>query len=607
MRAAFTYLMLFLSITLSFVFQPSIHAQSLDDVTVDVINVDTQDFPNINVAFSVTDQYGNVIDTLKADDVLVTLDSGTGLESKLTFNKSNRGVAVAIVLDTSVAMNDQSTPFRTRLTDAQEKIHDLLLKLPDSSPLSLITFNSSSNVAFPIKADGGGIRNALRSITLDTAIPAEAPYDISNAIKLAIDELQSFDGYAKNIIVFAAGTPNADYPFGEIKDSLNAIPSQQPKVTIIGLGSAQEGQFTQYPANPESLERLAQSLDATFAPISASTIDQVGPIMAEVDARFDQAIQSSNTYSLTVNVGSIGAGQHSLNVAIGNQTVPIPFIVTENQVNAEIVLHTPPILNETAVLSVAIGFTPNPITKVQYFLDNKPIFESISAPHFGVPVDLEQLLASYDQSQQHTIFAAAIDSQQKSYRSAEKQITLSPSTNSGLNIWYFAIIFIVIVAIIIIWLLVRFIRKKGNDNLISRSGSIPVPLGGITGDYRGVTGDYEGLNGNTISNWIIEIREPHMNPRPYPLMNDSVVLIGRTHGSTKADINLDNEHISRDHAKITVKNNFCSINDQGSKFGTFIASSGTKNQRLDQNLFQLQLGDVIILGKTGIELELKEA
>jgi len=613
LRTAATCLMLFLSITLIFVSQPRIYAQDLDQVIIDVIDVDSQAFPEIRVVFALTDPYGTVIDTLKADDVLVTLDSDTILVPELTFNKGQRPVAAAIVLDTSAAMNDQSTPFRTRLKDANEKIEDLLRKLPPESQVSLITFNSSSNLVFPSKADGGGLRNSLRSITLDTAMPNETPYDISNAIKLAIEELQPLDGYAKNIIVFAAGTPNADYPFSEIKDSLNAITTQKPRMTIIGLGSSQAGQFTQYPANPESLERLAQSLDANFTAISASTIDEVGSIMAKVETLFDQAIQNADAYALTVDVGSIGAGEHRLNLVIGNQNVEIPFIIAESQVNSDIILNAPAILNETAVLSVTMGFTSNPITKVQYFLDNTLIYESTNAPDFNVSVDIEQLLESYTHDQPHTIFAAAIDAQQKSYRSSEKQIVLSPKADS-MNISMPVIIGIVVVSVVVLGLIIFGILKMINKRRIDLSGSKSVsripPVsesGGITGDYGGVTGDYTDHSGNISSKWVIEIREPNRNPRKYPLMNDSVVLVGRTYGSIKADISFDNDHISKTHAKITIKNNVCFIHDQGSKFGTFITSPGINNQRLDKIPTELQLGDVIILGKTGIELELQEA
>ncbi|XSG76970.1 FHA domain-containing protein [Herpetosiphon llansteffanensis] len=165
---------------------------------------------------------------------------------------------------------------------------------------------------------------------------------------------------------------------------------------------------------------------------------------------------------------------------------------------------------------------------------------------------------------------------------------------------------LIFIILLIVHLLVFIINRiKYKFDFIEPS--IMSNYGGVTGDYIDSTTEYANSVESSLSKWVLEIREPDMASRIYPLMNDSIVLIGRTRGSIKSDINLDNEHISRDHAKITVKNNLCFINDQGSKFGTFIASSGTKNQRLDQNLFQLQLGDVILLGKTGIELELKAA
>ena len=76
--------------------------------------------------------------------------------------------------------------------------------------------------------------------------------------------------------------------------------------------------------------------------------------------------------------------------------------------------------------------------------------------------------------------------------------------------------------------------------------------------------------------------------RKYDL-NRSETVIGR---SSKADIQVDQESISRNHAKLTNSGGQISIRDMGSTNGTFV------NDEMVQSDFQLRNGDLVKIGRT---------
>src|SRR3970282_1927869 len=72
-------------------------------------------------------------------------------------------------------------------------------------------------------------------------------------------------------------------------------------------------------------------------------------------------------------------------------------------------------------------------------------------------------------------------------------------------------------------------------------------------------------------------------------LNRAETVIGR---SSKADIQVDQESISRNHAKLTNSGGQISIRDMGSTNGTFV------NDELVQSDFQLRNRDLVKIGRT---------
>jgi len=580
-----------------------------------VINqINTSQFPLLEVTAQALDEGVNLLGEIEAERWQVTID-GQPLSNTLTLKKSKTPVAVAVIVDTTARMADRNTPQRSRFRDQTDQVNDLISRLPPESSVSLISFNTETTINFALSADGGGMRNALSTLALQAADAPQEPYDLTNAIKVGLRELETVTDRPRGLFVFAAGAPNSDIDTVDIEGVLNTMAANPPTLTFISLGSDAEGKFDTDPANPVAIARAAQSLSANYLGFFAEDFNQTSQLLSTIHDAFDRFAARGQWQVLEFRAGVLTPGEHKLQLSIDDTVAERDFSV--GQVPPQISLAAPAAaITNTATFTVQVDYAQTPLTRVEYILNNVPVGSSDTAPDYAFTLDLTDPAnqQQFPPNAEYSLFAAATDANSQSSRSAPVAVVIAPipleeSSFNRYIIWIAA--GATVLTLGLIWLVIALLRRKKRPRRTvvlepsathSPKAVVSDPVFEETAEYGLVQTTEEYLNPATAARplWRVRVFDG-VAAQVYPF-DDRQMMIGK---DSRHPVPVMNRWASRNHATLAVSQQGVELTDLESRNGTFVGI-GSERRRLSPNEPTLiDLGDVFWIGPE-VKVELLE-
>ena len=578
-----------------------------------VINqINTSQFPLLEVTAQAVDEGVNPLGEIEAENWQIAID-GQPISNTLALKKAKTPVAVAIVVDTSARMADRNTPQRSRFRDQTDQVNDLISRLPPDSLVSLVSFNTETTVNFALQADGGGVRNALTTLALAAPDAPQEPYDITNAVKVGLRELEPAADKPRGLFVFAAGAPNADIDTVDVEGVLDTLGDNPPTLTFISLGSDEEGKFDKDPANPISIARAAESLQANYQAFFAEDFNQTSQLLKDLHESFDRFASRGQWQVLEFQAGVLTPGEHKLTVSIGDAQAERDFSVGQVPPQISLAPLAAPITN-TATFTVRLDYVQTPLTRVEYILNNVPVGSSDKAPDYAFTFDMTDPAnqQQFPPNQEYSLFAAATDATNQAGRSAPVTVAIAPlPVQESLLRRY--IVWIAAGATLLTlglgWLLfVLLLRRKRPSRTVVLTPSTtnsprPVtsdPIFEETAEYGLVQATEEYINAAAPSRplWRVRVFDGGTS-QTYPF-KDRQLMIGK---DSRHPVPVMNRWASRNHATLAVSQQGVELTDLESRNGTFI---GAERRRLAPNEpTRLDLGDVFWIGPE-VKVELVE-
>jgi VWFA-related protein len=238
---------------LSLGFAGPLHAQEANegDYVVQVTQVDTSNFPEINVWVSVTDGQGNPIRTLP-DSAFQLVENGQAVELKEVFQAGEQGpVTTVLVIDRSGSMKDVG-----KLDAAKAAAHAYVDLMRPEDAAGIVVFNTQVEVVQAITADQAALNAAIDGIT---AFDDTAMYD---ALATAAEVVKGVDG-RRAIILLSDGLDNRSQR--QIDEVLAALGAGEVSVYTIGLGDPSAGLGSTSGIDEAALQRIANETRGAYA------------------------------------------------------------------------------------------------------------------------------------------------------------------------------------------------------------------------------------------------------------------------------------------------------------------------------------------------------
>jgi Ca-activated chloride channel family protein len=204
-------------------------AQDQQTYTVKITQVDTSQFPVINVWVQVTDAAGNPVSVVPDADFTL-LEAGQPVEITEVFQAGEQGaVSTVLVIDRSGSMVDPD-PSKLPAAKAAAKTFVELMRPEDTA--AVIAFNTQVDVLQPLTSDKAALNSAIDSIE---AFSDTAMYD---ALSTSIETLGPVQG-RRVVIVLSDGLDNRSQ---QTADSiLGSIQGAEMSIYAIGLGNPAVG------------------------------------------------------------------------------------------------------------------------------------------------------------------------------------------------------------------------------------------------------------------------------------------------------------------------------------------------------------------------------
>ena len=207
--------------------QPSPRVKSQGDYVLQITQIDTTDFPVVDVYISARNPADEpvVINVNK----LQLLENGQPVKNQNIKSTGDVGALTTLLLiDTSGSMN-----FANKLEIAKESARQYLAQMRTDDQVGIITFNTQVKLEQEITNDGEALEAAIDGIQTqgDTAI-----YD---ALAVAVDTLNPLSG-RKAVILLTDGMDNKSTTTAE--EALGSIGFGGLSISTIGLGVKPEGE-----------------------------------------------------------------------------------------------------------------------------------------------------------------------------------------------------------------------------------------------------------------------------------------------------------------------------------------------------------------------------
>ncbi|GAA5531260.1 FHA domain-containing protein [Herpetosiphon gulosus] len=584
---------------------PTFTAAQLEATPIIIENIDTNQYPNITIDFRYLDRRSLGRSTFNAEDAQITIDKNaiTPVERIETIKSP---LAVSIIVDTSAAMNDQSTPASNRFNDMFEQIQTLISMLRRDTEINIISFNPAISIQTIPPNDDIALLNALDLLSRN-GMSSEDPqvaYGLDEAVRTGIRQLQDHQGPTA-IIVYAAGVSGYN-PNSNLIDQFAESAENPPFGMVVGFGADQDGQFTTYPSNPAALQALAEIAQWQFIAYSLPNWDTnaMELLNTQMQDHYNQLLNSQTSYRIHISAPPLTAGDHLLQLVVGSAVATKPFSITNVPPQIKVVPESLTWDSETT-LTVDVAYTQNDIQSIEYLMNNIVIGSSTTAPNFPLTIDPYDSSYGLIPHSMITLQAAATDTQGLASRSEPVTITLLPAKSS--LPWIGA----GILGIIILGGMgggyyffnqnrKNRVRKTNVNRPFNPDEAITNPADGSINDKNGGYNFSHETKPNDITlgftqQWELEILEPASLKRRFPL-NNEIIHIGR-HRLDDFTIIIDDVTISRDHAYLRLNRQSITIYANQSLNGTYIEDAQGRAQPLEANQpYPLQHGSIFWLG-----------
>jgi len=586
-------------------------AQGQPEKRLLIVAADPANLPELSIGLGLFDEQGQPVHDLLADEVKVSVD-GKPLTETPKLVPDPHSPAVAIVADFSAAMSDQSVPGRNRLASMREQIDQLLVLLPPDAPVSLITVADQPKVEVDWRAGANDVRTTLAALA-NKGLPSaaqNAPYPLSEAITLGLNQLtkpdQLIDGHPTALVVYAAGAPGQAIDSATLRATLDGIPLNQPTITFVGLGGSDAGQFANQPGNPQSLAQAAAVLpNAAFLPFFTADANETQLLQNNLDARYRAIMNTSQIYTLLLDVAALPAGPHTIDITARGATASIG--VQLPAVPPKIALHpTGPVLQNGAQIYVDVVYRQRPLKQVEYFLDGHSLGVSTDMPQFIHTVDIAQLYASegplsdatnFNQPHELTAVATDVDGKQSAPSKSEQVIVPPPVPTAGQ--WarqHWPILALALLATLLAAAIGWLVFKKGihiRQDIGSSTASVvrePNPFDSPTIAVSPSNAMWTVAVPAAAAKLRVTVLAG-LDRREYPLQQGREWKVGRR---PEHAIWLDNGQVSHDHARLTLADGGVQITDLRSTNGTFVRES--KQPLTPERAEFIRFGEVFWIG-----------
>ena len=302
---SFLILPLLAALLLLIACQATPRVESSGDYVLQITQIDTTEFPLVNVYISVRDKAGEpqVINTGK----LQLLENGQPVSNQSIQGAGEAGpLTTMLLIDNSGSMN-----FVGKLDSAKAVAKEYLDQMRPGDQAGVIAFNTKVNVMQDVTADREALAKAIDSITArdDTAV-----YD---ALSTAIGILNPLPG-RKAIITLTDGMDNSSKVTPE--EALGSIGFGGLSISTIGFGQMPEGE--------EQADEYKGIDETTLRNIAESAGGQYGYAedKAQLSALYDQmrrALQSEAVISYITPLSLRDGVQRALTVTLSDRFIGV--------------------------------------------------------------------------------------------------------------------------------------------------------------------------------------------------------------------------------------------------------------------------------------------
>ena len=242
-----------------------------------IVQVDTSNYPEINVYISVTDSQGNPVRTLNENDFTLT-ENGQPVDISQVYQAGEQGPVTAVLaIDRSGSMLDGG-----KLDAAKNAAQTFVELMRPEDQTGVVVFNTQVDVIQPLTTDKNTLQTAIQSIQAfnDTAV-----YD---GLAASIGMLQGTGG-RKAIILLSDGLDNRSH---ETMDGLlENIQQAEISIYTIGLGDPSAGLGSTAGIDETALQTIASESRGEYA--YAPEPDHLSGLYQQISVRLQ------NEYRLT--------------------------------------------------------------------------------------------------------------------------------------------------------------------------------------------------------------------------------------------------------------------------------------------------------------------
>lgn len=377
-----------------------------------IVDADAADLPALSVTLGLFDERGQPQGDVRPEEVALSID-GRPITATLELAPAPRELAVVVVADFSAAMADEPRPGGARVDAMVEQIKRMLELLePEKTPVSLVTFADTAQVAFDWSREGAELRatlDALRSRPLPAPNP-EAPYALADAVRLGLAQFAKtapqldLAGRPRALFVYAAGAPGRALDGVALRGEIDALglASNPPATTLVAMAGGTPGEFNAQPGNPESLAQLAAGLpNARALPYFALDPNELILQRNTLDGHYMQVVGAQQLFRLApradtldaATLAALAVGRHRIEVTArgASASVVVAFPVVPPTARLELPAQ---VLQNRVPIGVEVLYAQRPVRQVEYFLDDRSLGVALAGPAFVHEVDVNSLAAN---------------------------------------------------------------------------------------------------------------------------------------------------------------------------------------------------------------------
>lgn len=620
MKNKLFYVLSFL-ISLSLLLLPAGYVFSQTGSSIDIKEVKTDNYPEVELYFSLVDSSGIPIEDLNKEDINLEIEGNEIADLELgDIVNTESPLYIALLLDNSGSMKGG------RLENAKESAKEFISYLKEIDEVKIFAFNDTVEAIQDFTSDGDVLSGSIDSIEMEGQNTV-----LYDAVLDAARDLGRKPIGNRAIILLTDGKD--DSATTTIEDSIDQAKENRVPIYCVGFGDIfnQENKANFDEDAHRALYRLAKLTNGKFfiAEQEEDLVENFNKISEILKKQYVLKFNSSlpkdgKSYDISLSIGSYAE------VLMDNYEIITPTFdievdldsIEDNLTVEEEIEITPNIIIDPNKFEIG-----NEIDSVKYYLDSESILiKEADEPPYSIVFNPEEI--DYGQ---HTLILKAEDSIGREYR-VEKILNISQKENYLL---YYIIGGVMLLAIIIALIIILVVRKKkraqpeyGGDFGYGEEGALPDmditedeerfepgstieedDSGSSTLIDEGFSGDGDKKISDTIIKpegvkefvplaWLVivkgvkEGKEFEIPPKRQP--NKRRLTIGR---NTDNDIVIDDETASRNHAFLVLEEKKYKIGDALSANGTFINGKKIQRPRILKDGDKINIGDSEVIFK----------